>query len=609
MCIRDRRGIKEYLGVSPPLRFNKMHEAELIAILPDRLEMIAAEVKRCRERLDALHAEKEDIRNELATLTPLLGLPVRLDLLGDYKTLAAMAVAMEASDPALSRDLPVEVVAETQQRHKTVKLLIADRKHAEEMRAFLAQGNAEELPLPRQRPPLTPDEQRRKLLQRLAEIEDENERLRQELAKIAENNRFFICAAEEALLALLEKNSGAAFFATSTYILAGRFWVAESDLEEVKASILSRFPKDVEISVEEAPEVLPGETEGDKARFLPPTRLHNREPVKSFEFLIDLFSVPAYREIDPTWLMAICFPLFFGFIIGDCGYGLALTALGLYLRRRFGCADQSLADILYCLTIGGISAAIFGFLVFGDCFGISFHPEPGCVFAWREWIPFLPHPLIVKTSSAGVDEMLVLSFCAGWLHMMIGCIFGIWNARYHGLRHILARLGQILLIMAMAIIVLALENFRATAVGVWLWKTPLSAVETMGTAQTVTGLLLVGAALFLAGEGVKAAFEVFGLLGNVVSFSRLALIGVSKATLADALNDLIIPALQGGGHWLLSALLVAMLCAGHFILLLLGTLSGSIQSLRLHYYETFSKFFEGNGKKFVNFTAKRAYTY
>ncbi|MCX7933696.1 MAG: hypothetical protein N3A66_00375, partial [Planctomycetota bacterium] len=569
-----------------------------------RLEILTAEVKQRRERLEALREEEQSIRSDLAALTPLAGLPVRLDLLGDYETVDAMAVSLAPSESALPADLPIEEVAEARQRHKTVKFLIAERKYSEVLRAFLAQKKAEALPLPRQRPALTPDEQRRNLLQRLAEIEKESGCLHAELGKIAADNRLFICAAEETLLALLEKNRGAAYFAASEYALAGRFWVAESDLEEVKGAILRRFPEGVEIAAEEPP--MP-ETEEKKEKYLPPTRLRNRGPVKPFEGLVEMLSVPNYHEIDPTWFLAICFPIFFGFIIGDLGYGLALAALGLYLRARLASANQQLADMLYCLTVGGASAALFGFLVFGDAFGIPFHPEAGSAFSWQEWLPFLPHPLIVKTSGRGVDEMLTLSFCAGWLHMGLGCLIGVWNARHHGLRHVLGRVGHLLMIMAMAMLVLALETFRLTATGDWLWRKPLAIVETLGTANTIAGLLLIGLALAVAGEGIKAAFEIFGLLSNVVSFSRLALVGVAKATLVTALNDFLIPALRENS-WPIYVLLLIFLSSGHFALLLLGALSGTIQSLRLHYYETFSKFFEGNGKKFVAFGMERAYT-
>jgi V/A-type H+-transporting ATPase subunit I len=50
------------------------------------------------------------------------------------------------------------------------------------------------------------------------------------------------------------------------------------------------------------------------------------------------------------------------------------------------------------------------------------------------------------------------------------------------------------------------------------------------------------------------------------------------------------------------------LTAGHIVLILLGVLSASVQSIRLHYYETFSKFFIGRGVKFIPFGSARVYT-
>jgi V/A-type H+-transporting ATPase subunit I len=109
------------------------------------------------------------------------------------------------------------------------------------------------------------------------------------------------------------------------------------------------------------------------------------------------------------------------------------------------------------------------------------------------------------------------------------------------------------------------------------------------------------------GEGPAGLIEFFGLFSNVVSFSRLALVGVAKGAVAMAVNGAILPMIvagPAGGR----ALGVVLLVLCHAMLAGLGALTASIQALRLNYFEAFSKFFAGGGAKFAPFGAARVYT-
>ncbi len=67
----------------------------------------------------------------------------------------------------------------------------------------------------------------------------------------------------------------------------------------------------------------------------PPTKLSNPVGVRNFELLTTTFGIPKYKEIDPTAFIAIFFPIFFGMMLGDIGYGLLVTVISLYLKRVF----------------------------------------------------------------------------------------------------------------------------------------------------------------------------------------------------------------------------------------------------------------------------------
>jgi V/A-type H+-transporting ATPase subunit I len=88
--------------------------------------------------------------------------------------------------------------------------------------------------------------------------------------------------------------------------------------------------------------------------------------------------------------------------------------------------------------------------------------------------------------------------------------------------------------------------------------------------------------------------ELLGTVGNILSYLRIAAIGLSSVYLAQVANEL--AGLTGN-------LLIGLIIAGlfHALNLVLGTFSPTIQSLRLHYVEFFSKFYQGGGQPFYPF--------
>jgi V/A-type H+-transporting ATPase subunit I len=432
-------------------------------------------------------------------------------------------------------------------------------------------------------------------------------RAQEEARCIGEKNRDFIFAAEETLRAHVAKNGGASHFATSEYALAGRFWTPEPLARQVRVRLYEALPTGIEVVEEDIHEEV-GDSE--PPRNVMPTSLKNPPWMRPFELLTELFDVPSAREIDPTAMLAVFFPLFFGFMVGDVGYGGLMALAALCVLRWMGSGSEEAARLCRILLAGGVAGAAFGWLVFADMFGIPFHPEGGLQFAWSQWVPasWLPHPLLVKTETAGVSEMLLLSVTAGWLLMSIGCVFGVANDARHSFRHALGHLGQLLLLTGFFLLIVSMKGLSGTATGRFLWRWPLAPAEAAGLGNAVGGLLAAGLALAVVGEGVGAAVEFFGLFGNIVSFTRLALVGVSKAAAAIAVNSVLLPGLVKGRSLALSVSLLVGLVLAHSVMLFMAAVSASIQSVRLHFCETFMKFFKGQGIKFERFGIVRVYT-
>ncbi|MBN2520488.1 MAG: hypothetical protein JXB17_08290, partial [Bacteroidales bacterium] len=98
-----------------------------------------------------------------------------------------------------------------------------------------------------------------------------------------------------------------------------------------------------------------------------PVLLKNNNFSKLFEPIGQLFSLPAYSEIDLTPFFAPFFMLFFGFCVGDTGYGLLMVIATLALRFK---VSKQLKPILSLATYLGISTIIMG-LISGTFFGLN----------------------------------------------------------------------------------------------------------------------------------------------------------------------------------------------------------------------------------------------
>jgi V/A-type H+-transporting ATPase subunit I len=119
--------------------------------------------------------------------------------------------------------------------------------------------------------------------------------------------------------------------------------------------------------------------------------------------------------------------------------------------------------------------------------------------------------------------------------------------------------------------------------------------------------LLIGVVLATWGEGGMALSEVMGVFSNILSYTRLAAIGIAKAAMAFAFNTLLIPCIKGNDPvwFVLGWIFLGM---AHFLVFALGGLSSGIQALRLNLVEFFMKFFKGGGVKFNPFSYVRKYT-
>src|SRR5438128_4792413 len=198
---------------------------------------------------------------------------------------------------------------------------------------------------------------------RLEEVEKRLDALRERYAG-------FLSAARARLEVTVEKAEAPLRFAVTDHTFIVEGWVPTESFEKLEGG-LGRFQGlyVAELEHDHAPE----HAEESTSETDPPVLLRNAKPLRPFEMLVTLFSTPNYREIDPTFILTFTFPIFFGLMVGDAGYGLIWMIYGLWLVRRWkDRAWDFWKNLLVTLIWGRFWSLLFGAFVFGDEFGIPF---------------------------------------------------------------------------------------------------------------------------------------------------------------------------------------------------------------------------------------------
>lgn len=298
-----------------------------------------------------------------------------------------------------------------------------------------------------------------------------------------------------------------------------------------------------------------------------PVQLENPKAAKPFEFFMDLYALPKYNEIDPTFFVFLTFPLLFGFMLGDFGYGLITLALVLILKKRFPSGER----LFKVMTFAAVSTIFFG-LLFGEFFGFE------VLFGYH-----LPN---ILSRAHQVNTLIIISIAFGVVHINWGIITGFYNIlRQHGIWHaVTEKLSWIILEIGVALIALSYLNILN---------------------MLIFGYVLIGLAVVLLyiGEGVKGLVELPSIFTNIFSYIRLMAIGLASVQLAILINEFAIEFIHKGTIiGVISAVLIIVI--GHVINLVVGLIGSFLHSLRLHYVEFFGKFFEGGAIRYKPFGEK-----
>jgi vacuolar-type H+-ATPase subunit I/STV1 len=319
-----------------------------------------------------------------------------------------------------------------------------------------------------------------------------------------------------------------------------------------------------------------------------PTQLSNPSIFKSFELFTRLAGTPNYFEIDPTPIFTIFYVIMFGMMFGDIGGGLVFIVLGLLLSRVYknilGIRASAVRNLGKVFFICGISTIIFG-AFYGEFFLIeAFHP-------------FLLSPLKDQ------NEIMAIALIFGVAQIMLGLILSVYNKLRtgHKLEALLSERGLLGLAYYSVGVVLAIKfiaagmNLNAFMDNIFLTYVALGLLGLIFVAPVIIGLIEgEGNIIQKLLIGFTGFFEaLIAFLANSISYIRLAALAIAHG--AFALSAALLAGVIGG---LPSYLLI------NIIVIIIEGMSVTIQSMRLMYYEFFTKFYSGTGKPYRPFRLK-----
>ncbi|WP_432644444.1 V-type ATP synthase subunit I [Methanobrevibacter sp.] len=409
---------------------------------------------------------------------------------------------------------------------------------------------------------------------RLLTIESERAAVKTELRAVAEQWDDEILALKEQLENEKDKNEILSSFVQTKDAYVLEAWVPVKDTEKVEQL--------VEESSEGHCAFETIEVEGTDDENVPVLQ-QNGWYSKPFEFLVDMYSPVRYNEIDPTLFVAITFPLFFGFCLTDAVYGLVVSLIGVVLLKGLGKTKDSMRSFGWILIWSGLWAIVLGLITNGF---IGDFPER--ILGFRLPTVFAPveafkHP----------DTILIIAIGLGLLYTNIGFIIGaIDNLRYGKVKEAIG--SQICWFVFEAGIVLLALGFMMPAVGM--------------IGMVLGGILIIATiGMLIWANGAYGVMDIFGYMGDVLSYARLLALCLATGGIAMTVNIL---AVMLNNMVPVVGIVVAILVFifGHIANFAFQVLGAFINALRLNYVEFFSQFFMSGKGKFEAFKANRIFT-
>ena len=418
--------------------------------------------------------------------------------------------------------------------------------------------------------------------QNIKSHEDEMEKARENIEKLAEKRKQlqFVVDYLQMRKEKYDALSGLGFTET-TFILTG--YIPEKYSEQLKKEIEDKYTASITF------------TDPDEDDDVP-VLLENSKFSSPVEGITKMYAMPAKGDVDPTPVMSFFYYLFFGMMLSDAGYGL-LMIIGTTLALKKFKLETSMKKTLTMFRNCGISTVFWGAL-FGSWFGDIvqvvarqfFGKEIGSIAIWFE-------PLTDPV------KLLLVSFGLGILHLVLGVAVAFKMTWDTG-----KKLDAIFDALPIYLIVLGVAP-----IGAGMFISVPSVLKTTGIYMLIAGVAIL---VLTAGRTYKSVFGKFfgglyalyntatGYLGDILSYSRLLALGLATGSIASVINLI---GTMPENKIIKLILLIIVFIVGHTANLAINLLGAYVHTDRLQFVELFSKFYTGGGREFAPLTVNTKY--
>ena len=548
--------------------------------LSDEVFQVIDEVE---ERTKTLAAEKTALESELSLLgryEPVLAkiqpLAKQIVTTGNYESVALLVERRyKGGLDALKQEIDkithrqCEIVSSDVDEDTTAAIIVFPRTFSEPVRSFLSAENVNQLRLPSDLQDVPFDEAYRTIAQRRKSVPGELDQVREELATMSQRWYMRLSTIRDVLADRLAEVDAIPNFGQTDYTFVMSGWVPLESVKELRHRMAERFGDKIVIDQTEIKEEEYEST---------PVSMKNAGILKPFESLLSIVGQPKYGTVDPTWMIFLFYPLFFGMIVGDVGYGLLMLGIVVWARLKF--KDNDLAQMGTAVLGPAATLAVAFGVLYGEFFG-----DLGTRILAAFGIHFTP--IFDRTQS--VVQLIIIVLAVGFVQIVLGLVLGIINGvRTKHIKHVWERSGM----LAVLVGVVGLIVFGALA--------SLPLIHGLGPAvaliiqATLALCIFVGAYFAVRGGGVVGGVELISNLANVASYIRIMAVGLAGAMFAVAINQLV----DGLGNVVLGSVVGIILHTLNFIIIIF---SPNIHALRLNLLEFFNKFYESGGKQYRPF--------
>lgn len=325
----------------------------------------------------------------------------------------------------------------------------------------------------------------------------------------------------------------------------------------------------------------------------PPILLKNPKYMEPINMVTEMYSMPAYRGIDPNPLIFWFFLFFFGFMFADVAYGIIIWGVSYAIWKKY----HPKGTMGYMFRLGqymGISTLICGIFTggfFGDVvpkfaeqmLGIPMEGLPG-------WLQTFSNGIIVNPIEDPMTT-LVLAIVIGVIQLVFGQCIHIYMGFRDG-----TPLDGLLDVVPWWLFFGSIGLVAAGLPGWWILVGCLILVATQGhTKRGFFGKLM---------GGVASLYDVTSWLSDVLSYSRLMALMLATSVIASVMNTLgTLGGMTVGGI----ILFVVVFIIGHVFNVGVNIIGTYVHAARLQYLEFFGKFYVEGGQSFQPMTYNTKY--